>query len=119
MKNSGSSKLRINTLQVYFWLKLLLIYLSWQYPKKGNNPIIAKFYDLHRDTREEWPVATEIGAWGGAEFVRIITRHNMRKKKYPDEKPAFGRPYDGIENLRPETKAAVEAFLIKQSVHKK
>ena len=23
-------------------------------------------------------------------------------------------PYEGIENLRPETKAAVEAFLIKQ-----
>ena len=31
IENSGSSKLRINTLQVYIWLKLLLIYLSWQY----------------------------------------------------------------------------------------
>jgi len=39
----------------------------------------------------------------------------MRKQKYPDEGPATGRPYDGIENLRPETKAAVEAFLFKQS----
>ena len=38
----------------------------------------------------------------------------MRKQKYPDEVPARGRPYDGIENLRPETKAAVEAFLVKQ-----
>jgi arylsulfatase len=60
-------------------------------------------------------VATEVGAWGGAEFVRIIQRHKMRMQKYPDEGPAFGRPYEGIENLRPETKAAVEAFLIKQS----
>lgn len=84
-------------------------------PGKGVNPIVANFYDLHRDTREEWPVATEIGAWGGAEFVRIITRHKQRKAKYPDEKPAFGRPYEGIENLRPETKAAVEAFLIKNA----
>jgi arylsulfatase len=67
-------------------------------PKAGENPIVAKFYDLFRDTREEYPVSTEIGAWGGAEFV-----------------PALGRPYDGIENLRPETKAAVEAFLFKQS----
>jgi hypothetical protein len=35
-------------------------------------------------------------------------------QNYPDEKPAYGRPYDGIENLRPESKAAVEAFLTKQ-----
>jgi arylsulfatase len=39
----------------------------------------------------------------------------MRKQKYPDEGPARGRPYDGITNLRPETKAAVEAFLVKQA----
>lgn len=84
-------------------------------PGPGENPIAAKFYDLYRDTREEWPVSTEIGAWGGQEFVRIIQRHMMRKQKYPDEGPATGRPYDGIENLRPETKAAVEAFIFKQS----
>jgi arylsulfatase len=84
-------------------------------PGPGENPIGAKFYDLFRDTREEWPVSTEIGAWGGAEFVRIIGRHMQRKAKYPDEGPATGRPYDGIVNLRPETEAAVEAFLIKQS----
>jgi arylsulfatase A-like enzyme len=83
-------------------------------PGPGENPILAKFYDLFRDTREEYPVSTEVGAWGGQEFVRIIQRHMMRKKKYPDEGPALGRPYDGIENLRPETKAAVEAFLFKQ-----
>jgi arylsulfatase len=84
-------------------------------PKAGENPIVAKFYDLYRDTREEWKVSTEVGAWGGAEFVRIIQRHKARKKRFPDEGPAKGRPYDGIENLRPETKAAVEAFLFKQS----
>jgi arylsulfatase len=83
-------------------------------PKAGENPIVANFYDLFRDTREEWPVSTEVGAWGGAEFARIIQRHMMRKQRYPDEKPAYGRPYEGIENLRPETKAAVDAFVIKQ-----
>jgi arylsulfatase A-like enzyme len=83
-------------------------------PAPGENPIGAKFYDLFRDTREEWPVSTEIGAWGGAEFVRIIQRHMMRKAKYPSEGPALGVPYDGIENLRPETEAAVQAFLTKQ-----
>ena len=83
-------------------------------PGPGENPIGAKFYDLFRDTREEWPVSTEIGAWGGAEFVRIIGRHMQRKAKYPDEGPATGRPYDGIVNLRPETEAAVGAFLFKK-----
>jgi len=84
-------------------------------PGAGENPIGAKFYDLFRDTREEWPVATEVGAWGGAEFVRVIMRHKMRLQKYPSEGPARGVPYEGIENLRPESKAAVEAFLFKQS----
>jgi arylsulfatase len=83
-------------------------------PGPGENAILAKFYDLFRDTREEWSVSTEVGAWGGAEFVRIIQRHMQRKQKYPDEGPAFGRPYEGIKNLRPETIAAVEAFLVKQ-----
>jgi arylsulfatase len=85
-------------------------------PGPGENPIGAAFYDLFRDTREEWKVSTEIGAWGGAEFVRVIQRHMRRKAKYPDEGPATGVPYDGVENLRPESKAAVEAFLFKQGV---
>ena len=79
----------------------------------GNiqNAILADFYDLFRDTREEKPVSTEIGAWGGAKFVRMVMRHMKRKAKYPDEGPATGMPYDGIENLRPESKAAVQEFL--------
>ena len=84
-------------------------------PGAGQNAILADFYDLFRDTREEFPVATEVGAWGGAEFVRIIGRHKERMAMYPSDGPAFGRPYVGIENLRPETVAAVEAFLIKQN----
>jgi len=88
-------------------------------PGPGENPIAGKFYDLYRDAREEWPVATEVGAWGGVEFGRIIKRHKMRKQMYPDEPPAFGVPYDGVENLRPESKAAVEAFLFKQNSPKK
>jgi arylsulfatase len=79
----------------------------------GNieNAILAKFYDLYRDTREEWPVSTEIGAWGGAKFVRMVQRHLKRKQLYPDEGPGIGMPYEGIENLRPESKAAVQEFL--------
>ena len=78
---------------------------------KIDNAILAKFYDLNRDSREEWPVSTEVGAWGGAKFVRMIQRHMVRKQKYPSEGPATGMPYKGIENLRPESEAAVQEFL--------
>ncbi len=47
--------------------------------------------------------------------MRIIQRHMKRKEMCPDKPPAFGRPYEGIENLRPETRATVEAFLTKQA----
>jgi arylsulfatase len=76
-----------------------------------DNAILADFYDLFRDPRESYPVSTEIGAWGGAKFVRMIQRHMKRKAKYPSEGPAIGMPYEGIENLRPESKAAVREFL--------
>lgn len=69
-------------------------YLKIKVPGAGENPIGAKFYDLQRDTREGYPVSTEIGAWGGAEFVRVIQRHLATKKKYPDTPAAFGMPYD-------------------------
>ncbi|MBG6205968.1 arylsulfatase [Labrenzia sp. EL_126] len=83
-------------------------------PGPGESPILAEFFDLYRDTHEKYPVSTEVGAWGGQEFVRILGRHMARKEKYPDGPPAYGVPYEGIENLRPETQAAVEAFAIKR-----
>ena len=76
-----------------------------------DNAILADFFDLFRDPQEKYPVSTEIGAWGGAKFVRMIQRHMARKAKYPDEGPATGTPYKGIDNLRPESKAAVQEFL--------
>ena len=93
--------------------------LKLELPPPGKNPITAKFFDLYRDTREEYPVSTEIGAWGGQEFVRILARHKQRKELYPDVPPALGEPYKGIENLRPESKAAVDAFLIRRDSPKK
>jgi arylsulfatase len=79
----------------------------------GNleNAILADFYDLFRDPQEKYPVSTEIGAWGGAKFVRMVQRHMKRKARYADAGPAIGMPYEGIENLRPESKAAVQEFL--------
>ncbi len=89
--------------------------LKLRIPGAGESAILADFFDVYRDTHEKYPVSTEVGAWGGQEFVRILGRHLKRKEKYPDIEPARGVPYEGIENLRPETEAAVEAFLLKQS----
>lgn len=41
----------------------------------------------------------------------MIQRHSARKEKYPSESPATGIPCDGIDNLRPESKEAVQEFL--------
>ena len=55
---------------------------------------------------------------GGAEFARVIRRHLMRKEMYPDQPPATGMPYEGIENLRPETIALREQFFFAQKLAK-
>lgn len=93
--------------------------LKLDLPPAGESAILANFYDVQRDTHEKYPVSTEVGAWGGQEFVRILQRHMMRKQKYPDTPPAYGVPYEGIENLRPETIAAVEAFMMKRATPQK
>ncbi|NOD30380.1 sulfatase-like hydrolase/transferase [Ruegeria atlantica] len=89
--------------------------LKLNLPGPGQNAIIADFFDVMRDTHEKYPVSTEVGAWGGQEFVRILGRHMARKELFPDTGPATGIPYEGIENLRPETQQAVEAFMVKRS----
>ena len=80
-------------------------------PGPGSNFVIAPFYDLFRDPREEKPVATPVGAWAASPFERIIERHLAWKTKYPDLPAARGMPYTGIENLRPETIAMREEWL--------
>jgi arylsulfatase len=83
-------------------------------PGPGENFVIASFYDLFRDPREEKPVSTPVGAWAAAPFVDMIKRHMMMKQRYPDQPPARERPYTGIENLRPETVRVVEDFMARQ-----
>ncbi|NCF20449.1 MAG: sulfatase-like hydrolase/transferase [Haliea sp.] len=78
---------------------------------KMENAVLAKFYHLFRDTREEWPLSTEIGAWSSAKMVAMIQRHMARMQKYPRTGPGTGIPYKGIDNLRPETVEARDEFL--------
>ncbi len=79
----------------------------------GQNPILsAQFFDLTRDPREErLEQSIKYGTWAGGQFSSMVKRHMAMRKKYSDRKPVHGVPYEGIENLRPETEELVEAFL--------
>lgn len=78
----------------------------------GQNPVIAaNFFDLTRDPREERPdQSIKYGTWAGGQFSAIVKRHLAMRKKYPDRAVVKGIPYQGIENIRPETEALVENF---------
>jgi len=80
-------------------------------PAPGENPIGAGIFDLYRDSREERPIdSIKYGPWAGGQFVGMAKRHMALKQKYPDRKPTYGIPYEGIGNLRPESKKLVEIF---------
>ena len=81
-------------------------------PPPMTNPILsAGFYDLYRDPREERPEQSiKMGTWGSGAFGGMLKRHMALKKEYPDRKPTYATPYEGIENLRPETRKMVDAF---------
>ena len=79
-------------------------------PPPGVPGAGAPVFDLTRDPREETPL---IGAalWSGASFQDMIKRHMMTQKKYPHFPIGQGKPYEGISNLRPETKDTVATFM--------
>jgi arylsulfatase len=84
-------------------------------PAPGDNPIAASIFDLYRDPREERPLdSIKYGPWAGGQFANMVKRHLATKQKYPDRAPTLGVPYEGIENLRPESKRMVELFLAGQ-----
>ena len=62
------------------------------------------YYDLYTDTREDNPMLVPLIHTQG-QFNRMFARHELMKKKYPDKKKAYGIPYTGLSNVRPETKA--------------
>jgi arylsulfatase len=81
-------------------------------PPAGSNPIAAPLYDLYRDPREERPLdSIKYGPWAGGQFAAMVKRHMAYKKKYPDRPPTYGVPYQGIEDLRPETQQMLKIFL--------
>jgi arylsulfatase len=67
----------------------------------------AAFYDLYQDPREETPQFVPLIHTMG-QFNRMLFRHELFKKKYPDMPKAHGIPYTGLSNARPETKAIAD-----------
>jgi len=78
-------------------------------PAPGVPGATAPSYNLYRDPREEHPLIG-IALWSGASFQDMAKRHMITIAKYPHFKLGKGQPYEGIENLRPETKEVVETF---------
>ncbi len=79
-------------------------------PAPGVPGAVAPVFNLYRDPREEYPqVGTAL--WSGASFQDMVKRHMMTIAQHPHTNLGKGRPYDGIENLRPESKETVENFM--------
>lgn len=65
------------------------------------------YFDLYTDTREDNPQLVPMIHTQG-QFNRMRVRHELLKNKYPDKPKAYGIPYTGISNARPETKAIAD-----------
>ena len=81
-------------------------------PPPGSNPILsAQLFDLYRDPRESRPENTILlSPWAGGQFGGMVARHLKMKQKFPDTPETHAKPYEGIENVRPESKKLVELF---------
>ena len=78
-------------------------------PPPGQPGAGAATYNLLRDPREEHPLVG-YSLWAGASIQDMVKRHQMTIAKYPHLPLGKGVPYEGIENLRPESELAREVF---------
>jgi len=65
------------------------------------------YFDVYQDPREENPQLVPLIHTQG-QFNRMVARHELFKKKYPDVSNAHGIPYTGLSNARPETRAIAD-----------
>ncbi|ARN73187.1 sulfatase-like hydrolase/transferase [Oceanicoccus sagamiensis] len=79
-------------------------------PGPGMPAAAAGVYNILRDPREQHK---QIGhsLWTGASFQDMAKRHMMAIMKNPHNKLGKGKPYVGIENLRPETQETIDTFM--------
>ncbi|MCP4643323.1 MAG: sulfatase-like hydrolase/transferase, partial [bacterium] len=84
--------------------------LKMHIPAPGVPGATAPVFNLFRDPREE-QAFVGLPLWSGASFQDMIKRHMMTIAKHPHFKLGKGQPYEGIENLRPESRETVETFM--------
>ncbi len=65
------------------------------------------FYDLYRDPREEHGELPQY-IWAWPAFDHMKQRHEKQIEEYAHREPTRGVPYEGIVDLRPESRAIVE-----------
>ena len=75
----------------------------------GQPGAAAPVFNVYRDPRERHPLVG-YSLWSGASFQDMLKRHQKRIEAYPHLPLGKGVPYEGIENLRPESELAREVF---------
>ncbi|MDP5221015.1 sulfatase-like hydrolase/transferase [Ruegeria sp. 2205SS24-7] len=78
-------------------------------PAPGQPGAAAPVFNVYRDPREEHPLIG-YSLWSGASFQDMVKRHQKTIAKHPHLPLGKGVPYEGIENLRPESELTREVF---------
>lgn len=82
---------------------------KWHLPAPGVGGAFSQVFNLYRDPREELYTPGN-AIWSGASFQDMLERHRRQISAYPHAEAGKDVPYEGIENLRPETVELVEHF---------
>ncbi|GAA6159110.1 arylsulfatase AslA [Ruegeria sp. HU-ET01832] len=75
----------------------------------GQPGAAAPVFNVYRDPREEHPLVG-YSLWSGASFQDMVKRHQKTIAEHPHLPLGKGIPYEGIENLRPESELTREIF---------
>ncbi|WP_282154175.1 sulfatase-like hydrolase/transferase [Ruegeria atlantica] len=78
-------------------------------PAPGQPGAAAPVFNVYRDPREEHPLVG-YSLWSGASFQDMVKRHQKTIARHPHLPLGKGVPYEGIENLRPESELTREVF---------
>ncbi len=78
-------------------------------PAPGQPGAAAPVFNVYRDPREEHPLVG-YSLWSGASFQDMVKRHQKTIAKHPHLPLGQGVPYEGIENLRPESELTRDVF---------
>ncbi|ASP35805.1 sulfatase-like hydrolase/transferase [Labrenzia sp. VG12] len=79
-------------------------------PAPGQPGAAANVFNIYRDPREEFPLVG-YSLWSGASFQDMVKRHQKTIARYPHLPLGKDTPYEGIENLRPETELTRDMFM--------